>query len=279
MNVLFEADTIEGRARALGKRHQKKHLYDDIDRSKSMASHHRFDFKVRGWIVSIKSCMKHLLALAVCAGVVFSRPARASIVADWTFPSSGTPANPINATSTLGTTGSPTLDGSLFPVNHGGEAFTTSGTSDVLQFNYKGNHGASINGQTLSLTLTASTTIVFSGLTYSTSFTGASAGNPLTQTWTYSINGGTSTTLGTVTLTDGNLDNESLSPTMTLSAGQTITFTDTISGASAINGALNFGEFQLISVNTVPEPVTWALIGFGVVVGIGTAARRLSGRI
>jgi hypothetical protein len=61
---------------------------------------------------------------------------------------------------------------------------------------------------------------------------------------------------------------------MTLNAGQTITFTDTISGASGNNGALDFSGFQLISITPVPEPVTWALIGFGAVVVIGTAGRR-----
>lgn len=210
--------------------------------------------------------------MAVCAGAMFSQPARASIVvADWTFPATGTPAAPINATSSSDTTGTPTMDGTLFPINHGFESFTTSGGNDVLQITYSGNHSGNLNGQTLTLTLTANATLNFTGLTYVTSFDNATAANPLTQTWTYAITGGGSGTVGVVTLNNGTMANESLTPNVTLTAGQTITFTDTINGASANNGTLDFGNF---SIAAVPEPVTWALIGFGVVLGVSGAAKR-----
>lgn len=222
----------------------------------------------------MKLILKSVLAMSVCAGAMFSGPARASIVvADWTFPATGTPTAPINATSSSDTTGTPQMDGTIFPINHGFETYTTSGGNDVLQITYTGNHSGNLNGQTLTLTLTANATLNFTGLTYSTLFNNASAANPLTQTWTYAITGGGSGTVGVVTVNNTTLDNESLSPNMTLTAGQTITFTDTITGASGNNGALDFGNF---SIAAVPEPVTWALIGFGLVLGISGVRSRMA---
>lgn len=274
MNVLFEAATIEGRARALGKRHQKQHLYDDAVQAKSNDPNHQFqrNTRFRGWLGLMKSRVKNLLALAVCAGAVSARPAKASIVvADWTFPATGAPTAPISATSSTDTTGTPTIDGTLFPINHGFETYTTSGGNDVLQITYAGNHSGNLNGQTLTLTLTASTTLNLTGLTYLTSFSGATGANAFTETWSYSINGGASTSLSTVTLNNGNLDNESLNPGTTLTAGQSITFTAVMNGATGNNGALDFGNF---SIAAVPEPVTWALIGFGVVLGVAGVVTR-----
>jgi hypothetical protein len=56
MNVLFEAATIEGRARALGRRHQKQHLHDENVQSKTTDSIRRFwlNSKIRSWLISIK---------------------------------------------------------------------------------------------------------------------------------------------------------------------------------------------------------------------------------
>ncbi len=220
-----------------------------------------------------------LLALTAC-GMAFGQ-ARASVIATWSFPASGTATAPINATSSADTTGTPTLNGTLFTgvaTHLGTSTYTTSGTSDVLQFLYAGNHAGDVNGATLTLTLTASTTFTFSGLTYSTLFNNASAGSPLTQTWTYSISGGGSGSIGAISLNNGSLTGESLSLGATLNAGQTITITDTISGATGNNGTVDFGQIQL-NGTPVPEPVTCALSAFGLMLGGWTLGRRYLPRL
>ncbi len=242
---------------------------------KKVASRGKIRFLMGGQkkVNPMKYVGRRLLALAVC-GMAFSQ-ARASLIADWTFPATGTATAPINATSAQGTTGTPTINGTIFTTiaAHGGTAtYVTSGASDVLQFSYAGNHASDINGATLTLTLTASTTLTFSSLNYSTLFTGS----PATQTWTYSISGGGSGNIGAVSV--GNtLTSESLSFGATLNAGQTITITDTITGASGNNQSLDFGEIQLLGT-PVPEPVTYALSAFGLMLAGWTVGRRFLSR-
>jgi hypothetical protein len=143
----------------------------------------------------------------------------------------------------------------------------------VLSFSYTGLNANDVNGQTLTLTLTASRNMTISGLTYSTLYNNAFVLLPFTQTWTYATSGGGSGNVGTVTLNDGNLTSESLSPSISLNAGQTIVFTDTLGGAiNLIGGTVDFGD---ISITAVPEPVTWALIGFGVMLAACGALRRI----
>lgn len=282
MNVLFEAATIEGRARALGKRHQKQHLYDDAVQAKSNDPNHwtERNSRFRGWLGLMKSRVKNLLALAVCAGAALAHPAHASVVAaDWAFPGSGTATAPINATSSTDTTGTPALDGTIFAgvASHGGTAdYTTSGGLNVLSFTYAGFNPNDVNGHTLTLTLTANTAMTVSGLTYSTSYNQPLLFTPLTQTWTYAISGGSSGTVGAVTLNNGNMANESLDPNVTLNAGQTITLTDTFSGVFGFNGTLDFAN---ISIAAVPEPITIALTGFGMVLGASVVIQRAKGKV
>lgn len=282
MNVLFEAATIEGRARALGRRHQKRHLYDDAVQAKSNESNHPFErnSRFRGWLGLMKSRVKSLLALTVCAGVVFCRPAQASVVVGaWAFPSSGTATAPINATSSTETTGTPSLGGTIFAgvTGTGGTAdYTTSGGLNVLSFSYTGFNPGDVNGHTLTLTLTVNTAMTLSGLTYSTSYNEPIFLTPLTQTWTYAIAGGGSGNVGGVTLNNGNMANESLDPNVALTAGQTITLTDTFSGAFGFNGTLDVAN---ISIQAVPEPITYALIGFGMVLGASVVIQRAKEKV
>ena len=216
---------------------------------------------------------------AIIASVLCTQRVEASLtIADWAFPASGTVTSPINASSSADTTGTPTLSGTLFGnfTSTATQSYGTSGTANVLQFNYSGSHVGDINGQTLTLTLTASTTLNLGSLIYSSSFNNATASHPLTETWIYTITGGTgsSGTWGSATLNNSSLTGESLGNVngVTLTAGQQLVLTETISGGNNNNGTLDFGEISL-TATPVPEPITYALPVFGLIFIGGTAGR------
>jgi hypothetical protein len=218
----------------------------------------------------------NLLALAICA-LVSSRAHGAIItVANWTFPNRGTPVPPINATSSTDTAGTPTLGGNLFTPDAG-----QPNTSYLLgRLRFSGSTFLGFNNDTLTLTLTASANFTFTGLTYSTAASDSANNGVVTENWAYSINGGSSTELGSVNVIR-TLQAQTLNFSQALTAGEQIVFTCTVSDSplpvNAGRQTLDFSGITL-TASTVPEPINYALAGFGLVFVAGSAGRFCLGR-
>jgi len=108
---------------------------------------------------------------------------------------------------------------------------------------------------------------------------GQSAG---TMTWTYNINGGPSQNLTSFSAntTAGFHSSGSISlSAITAANGNNInlvgTFT-TFTGGNPQGGTVNFDNF---SVTAVPEPITYAMLGFGSILALGSGARYYFGRL
>lgn len=189
------------------------------------------------------------------------------IIANWSFPDNGTVTPPINASSSTDTTGTPVLGGTLFTAG-ATPSYVNDQSTGALRFD---GTPAQLNAQTLTLSLTVSGNFSFVALTYSTT---ANQNNDQ-ETWAYSINGGSSTALGSVTAPNGGLQVESLSFSQAVTDGEQIVFTCTISGTSGGDQTLDFAN---VTLTAVPEPITNALAVFGLVFVGGSAGRFCLGR-
>ncbi len=206
--------------------------------------------------------------ILLAGSVLCFSSSQAGIMTVWNFPSTGTPTFPISASSSSGTSAT-ALNGTLT------ESHAQSYVSgNLLQFSFNGSSPSQFNNKTLTLSITASSTETISGLSYSTEFNNASASSPLTQTWQYSVNGGNAVNIGSANLTSTALTPENFTFAVSVPSGESIVFTDTITGASGNNGNLDFG-----GINVVPEPINSALLGFGILfVGVSTCRFYLSYR-
>jgi hypothetical protein len=86
-------------------------------------------------------------------------------------------------------------------------------------------------------------------------------GNTVTETWAYSLNGGTFLKFETNAVTGDVWQTAGSSLTgLGLQNGDTIAFQDTFSGAAGNNGNLDFDNI-LITLELIPEPSSLALAG------------------
>jgi hypothetical protein len=133
-----------------------------------------------------------------------------------------------------------------------------------------------MDAATLTITLTASGALNLSSLTYSTSYSGTTAA---VEHWSYQINGGTITALSNSgNLTGGTLTAETISLSgVNLTGSQNLTLLETTTGGNG-GGTTRDLDFGNITVNSVPEPINYAMAAFGVVfIGVG-AGRFYFGR-
>lgn len=151
-----------------------------------------------------------------------------------------------------------------------GAGYTPTATT-ALQFTavHTGND-KSVNGSSFVLSLTSQIALNTFSITYNylSSITSGTAVN----TWT--VSGGTGFTTQTANLTmDGGWHSATVSFTGgTLSANQTITFTDALSAYGSANDS--YARFDNIRISAVPEPVNVALAVFGFcLVGVGIGRR------
>ena len=138
----------------------------------------------------------------------------------------------------------------------------------ALEFSYKGNHPEYLNGTELQLASTVSglptgTFLTDIQLTYDVKW--SMTGNTLTNIWSYSINGGSSVIFQTNTVTGNTWEtiNGSVAGLL-LNNGETIAFSDTITGAAGNNGSLDFDNLRVTS-DLIPEPKSLglAMLGLG----------------
>ncbi len=194
----------------------------------------------------------------------------------WTFPSATTPGpvQPIAPdVKTFSTNAALTW---VAGGTHLNEAYVLNpGKTTALEFNYSGNQASSMNGTTMTLAstitgLTVGATLTNISLTYETKWSNTSAS--MTQTWAYSINGGSFTNFYTDTVTGASWQTNTYTFTgLHLQDGDTVTFRDTFSGASGNGQALDFDDLEIAAagVSPVPEPSVIALALLG-----GVAALR-----
>ena len=139
------------------------------------------------------------------------------------------------------------------------------GEGTALEFSYNGNHSEFLNGSVLTLTSTVSAPAdySFTHIQFSYHTRWSLSGSSITETWAYSLNGGAFKNLETdVAAGDGWHTEGSFLDGLTLTDGETITFRDTISGATGNNGNLEFDNIQ-ISSTIVPEPSAPVLASLG----------------
>ena len=140
------------------------------------------------------------------------------------------------------------------------------GEGEALDFSYNGNHPEFLNNTILTLTSTVSgapADYSFTHIQFSYDTRWSLSGSSITQTWAYSLNGGTFKNFETDVVAGDKWHTEgSLFDGLTLTDGETITFRDTISGATGNNGNLEFDNFQ-ISSTVVPEPSAPVLASLG----------------
>jgi hypothetical protein len=140
------------------------------------------------------------------------------------------------------------------------------GEGTALELSYNGNHPEFLNNTILTLTSTVSgapADYSFTHIQFSYDTRWSLSGSSITETWAYSLNGGAFKNFETDTVAGDKWHTEgSLFDGLTLTAGETITFRDTISGATGNNGNLEFDNIQ-ISSTVVPEPSAPALASLG----------------
>ncbi len=140
------------------------------------------------------------------------------------------------------------------------------GEGASLEFSYNGNHPEFLNGSVLTLSSTISGApddLSFTHVQFSYDARWSVSGSSITQTWAYSLDGVTFKNFETdVIAGDGWHTEGSFLDGLTLTDGETITFRDTISGATGNNGNLDFDNIQVTST-VVPEPSAPALASLG----------------
>jgi hypothetical protein len=135
--------------------------------------------------------------------------------------------------------------------------------SGNLQTSYLDNRN-----NTLTFTLTSSSTITLTSLTYSYNYDDTGTPGTTTIVWTL----GTFTSSGSENvINDGNSSGSiDLSAAGANATGTTFTLTGTQTGVPGVSGNIDFSNF---SITAVPEPVNFALAGFGLLFVGGSAGR------
>ena len=209
----------------------------------------------------LKSCV--LVALTLC--VIAS--ANATITnADWIFPTTTSPGpvQPIAADVTTDSINN--FLGWTAGGTHLNESYVLNpGKTTALEFSYSGNQSSSMNGSIITLSSTISGLTSGSFLTnvqmsYDTKW--SNTGAPITQTWAYSLNGGTYVDFLTNTVAGAAWQTDSASMAgLQLQDGDTLALRDTLSGATGNGQSLDFDNLQILSggVTPVPEPSTITL--------------------
>jgi hypothetical protein len=215
-----------------------------------------------------KTC-RILMLLGVCV-LIASRAVAALTPSTWNFDNST--ANPFPADILGGRFSSASL--TVASPNGGTISEPASGGNPNGYLLIAGSPATKVGGSTLTFTLTASSAVQLTSLTFHFDLIGDKP--PGSITWTYT--GASSGSLGTENLTGaGNTwlttGSVTLSGIAGLSAGQTINIIGTINDGQtgSHNGDIGFDNF---TVNAVPEPVNIALAAFGLcVVGVGVGRR------
>lgn len=233
----------------------------------------------------------HMVALTLCLlGTLIIPVSKASVtIATWNFDSGTdnssayTGSVPYNANTYVHSDlqATPNVN-AVTPVSGAtqGPGTGNPGTGVDLQFTSPGGNGAhNPDTSTFTLTLKAASGVTLSGfsITYD-ALSSNSSGTAAVNKWTWAITGGGSDATGiqtsiaqdntwhTVTATFSGTGHA-----ITLNAGQTITFTDTLSGYAGQSGTVGFDNIN-VNVNAVPEPANVAMALFGTafaVIGIG----------
>jgi hypothetical protein len=156
-----------------------------------------------------------------------------------------------------------------------GTGFNGSGTA--LKFTAGTGSSKSVDGSSFVLSLTTSSTAQLNGtLSITYNYLSSATGVNALNTWTASGIGGTQTA---AIIQDGAWHQATVVFTgLSVGAGQTITFTDALSGYANNNPpGVNFAEFDNISFTAaftaVPEPVNYGMAAFGLIFVAGSAGR------
>jgi len=219
-----------------------------------------------------------VLAILICVGA--SLEAKATVVATWTFDSGSDTTNPFDATSQSINVTSASL--TVASVNGGMISHQTTGGNPNGRIRIAGN-GQDVNGSVLTFQLqTSGATFAFSSLTFD--YNRADSGkSPNNINWSYSITGGGSGSLGSSTLsaTGWRSDAPVTLSSITLTPGQTLTITGTITGPGTGNpGDLSFDNFTFnSSVTPIPEPIHLAMGIFGLIFVTAGAGRFYLARV
>jgi hypothetical protein len=223
-----------------------------------------------GFFSSVELSASGLLAAAFLAAGV--QQLQAAVVATWDFTPTFTAGTTVNIGGTPGSyVSAANLNGGI----------TAGGSSTITRVATGGQSGAymqfnprtSGNGQPMSfiLQLTASAPMNNFSISYYARVS-ATTGSDI-NTWAYSLNNGTSwTTMTTQPAgpTTTAWAQYTASQNASVSAGSTIWFRNTLTGATANN--IN-AEFDTFSVTAVPEPVNIALGVFGAGIGFVSLGR------
>lgn len=238
----------------------------------------RIVLKIRkNLVLAIFACL-FITAMNGRAGVTFTN-------ALWSFPTNtaSTPSQPINVDfSTYSVSNRLTWTEASSKLS---EAFVLHpGDTTALEFSYNGNKPDYLNASTLTLTTTISGLAEgdwLEGIQLSCETQWNKTG-PLTETWAYSLNGGAFINFAINDVSGGTWQTFSSSLTgLQLWNGDTITFRSTFTGATGVNGSLDFDNIQITSqiasdpsVRAVPEPSAWVLMALGAgLAGHGVAMR------
>ena len=140
------------------------------------------------------------------------------------------------------------------------------GGGSALEFSYHGNHPDYLNGTTLTLTSTVSglpNRFLLRNIKLSYASKWNMIGNPVTETWAYSLNGRDFKNFETDVVTGNFWQTEgSILDGIILTNGDRIALRNTISGALGSNGKLELDNIRLTSV-LMPEPSSTVLASFG----------------
>ena len=195
--------------------------------------------------------------LAFTAACVLSVSSAQAGVTEWDFTGS--------TYSGQGPYTPPTSGSDFIPVS---TSLAVSGNGHAANTGFLITSYSSTGSSTLTFTLNSSSTVSLTGLTYSYNYANSGSVSP-TIVWTLgsftssgtenNINNGTSS--GSIDLTAAGSSNNS---------GTTFTLTGTQTGVTGVNGNIDFYNF---SITAVPEPVNYALAGFGLIFVGGSAGR------
>jgi hypothetical protein len=221
-----------------------------------------------------------LPAILVCTSICLLSisSARAAVVAYWTFPNNTTGPLTADVPTRSGVTASIAITTGTTDFTQTGTTINDPAPSPVASFAMHLDDAAAAPVFTINLTGSGLSGLGTYTLTYAAFSSSATA---RTVTWTYSINGGaftaftaaqTDSITGTGTVPDwGTVYTDTFAANSgNFSTATSLSFRGTY-GAATTGGAY-FDNIELTAVG-VPEPITYALAGFGLVF-VGVGARR-----
>jgi hypothetical protein len=222
---------------------------------------------------SLEPLMKNRIWGMCLAVLGAAGSADAALVSQWDFGIAATGPLSVYAASTIGAS---VTSAGLTTSGGAGPSPAPSAAVGVLQYTWGGNHADYLNGAVLQLhIITTGATFAGFSVTYDTA---SSSLTSLSGMWSYSVNGGTVSTLGLETITPNGIGQSDLLSGISLANGNTLDLSFTLSGAAGgNNGSFSFDNLALSasSITPVPEPVNVAL-GFFAVVALGvTVGRRV----